>query len=187
MLPKVGPHKVVHDDHTIVHPPTTLRDKALSKVRQSPKEFEESIVRAERALEALTPSFTEWMLSETRRLAHSFAAFEDSARDDDAVQALFMVAHDVRGQAKQFGYPIAAHLAEGLCDLLKSGSGEDMPITILRSYVDSISSMVRFGVRDEANEVALELSRSLARLVAEYRHNFKPAWLQAGTGHGPAA
>jgi hypothetical protein len=91
MLPKIGPHKVVHDDHTILHPPLTLRDKALSKVRQSPKEFEEAIVRAERALDALAPSFTEWMLGETMRLADSFAAFEDGARDDDAVQALFLV------------------------------------------------------------------------------------------------
>jgi hypothetical protein len=166
---KIGPHKVVHDDHTVLHPPTTLRDKGLSKVRQTRKEFEETLARAEMALEALAPSFAEWMSSETRRLSDSLDVFENGPRDADALQSLFLVAHDFRGQAKQFGYPLAGQIATGLCELLQGDDALEIPLVILRSHVDAVCSIVRFGVRDEANEVALEMARALSRVLADYR------------------
>ena len=162
------PEKTVHADHTVIVPPNTLRAKALSHVRQSPADVQQMIARADRALAALAPSFTEWMLSETKRLVDSYEAFEAGPREEEDVKAMFMVAHDIRGQALQFGYPIASHLAAGLCDLLQEGM-RDVPLVILRRYVEAIGSVVRFGVRDEGNEVALALARELGAVSAEFK------------------
>src|SRR4051812_38281173 len=100
-MPKIGPHKMVHDDHTVLHPPTTLRDKALSKVRQTPKEFDEAMTRADLALEPLPPRFPEWMRSEPKPLTDTFPRSHASSRNKQARRAGFRVAPDSPGRTKR--------------------------------------------------------------------------------------
>jgi chemotaxis protein histidine kinase CheA len=168
-LPPNEPRTVVHGDHSEIHPPDTLRAKALTKVRGNPLEIVEMITRADKALAALSSNFAEWMLNEVRRLTEAFAQFDAGPKDDAAYKALFVVAHDVRGQALQFGYPLAGQIAAGLCDLIQNRATNPVPAMILGRYVDSIASIVRAGVKDEANAVAVELARELNRLVTENR------------------
>jgi hypothetical protein len=187
------PERIVHDDHTVIVPPNTLKAKALSLTRQTPEEVARMINRADQALEALAPNFTEWMLSETKRLTDSYDAFEASGKDEEDVKSLFMVVHDIRGQALQFGYPIASQLAAGLCDLLQDGSTIDVPLVLLRRYVEAIGSIVRSGVRDEANAVALALARELAAVTGEFKlrsrqgASGRPATADAPAADPPAA
>lgn len=164
-----APKEEQHGDHAVIHPPNTLRAKALTKVRGSPLEQAEMIRRADKALDALSGNFTEWMLSEVKRLSDHFEHFDAGPREAEDYKTLFLVAHDVRGQAMQFGYPIAGQVAAGLCDLLQNAI--PVPPLILRRYVQAVSSIVRSGVKDEVNAVALELARQLNKLVAEYRRD----------------
>ncbi len=168
------PQRTVHEDYTEITPSNTLRARALVRSHKGQAETFDMIARAEKALEALAPNFNEWMLSEVKRLSEHFEVFDASVKDADDYKSFFMVAHDVRGQAMQFGYPIAGHLASGLCDVLQNRSSVPVPPVILRRYVEAISSIVRSGVKDEANATALELARQLGRIVAEYRKESAP-------------
>ncbi len=78
------------------------------------------------------------------------------------MKSFYIIVHDVRGQALQFGYPIASQLAGGLCEQLERRSEGVIPAVIVRRYVESIASIVRAGIRDEANALAVELARTLA-------------------------
>lgn len=168
-LKAAEPQRTVHEDYTEIRPPDTLRARALVRSHKGPNETLEMINRAEKALEALAPNFKEWMLSEVKRLTDHFEHFDASAKDADDCKSFFLVAHDLRGQAMQFGYPIAGQIAAGLCDLLQNRSSLPVPPIILRRYVQAIASIVRSGVKDEVNATALELGRELGRIVAEYR------------------
>lgn len=168
-LDPAAPTEEQHADHSVIHPPNTLRAKALTKVRSSPLEQAEMVRRADKALEALSSNFNEWMLSEVGRLNEHFELFDAGPREADDYKALFLVAHDVRGQAMQFGYPIAGQVAAGLCDLLQNQV--PVPPLILRRYVQAVSSIVRSGVKDEVNAVALELAKQLNKIVADYRRD----------------
>jgi hypothetical protein len=172
-LDPAAPKEEQHGDHTVIHPPNTLRAKALTKVRSNPFEQQEMVRRADKALEALSSNFTEWMLSEVKRLTDHFEQFDTGPREVEDYKSLFLVAHDVRGQAMQFGYPIAGQVAAGLCDLLQNHV--PVPPVILRRYVEAVSSIVRSGVKDEVNAVALELARQLNKLVADYRRDNTPS------------
>ena len=165
------PETIQHADHAEIRPPDTLRAKALTKVRQNPLEVVEMIKRADKALEVLASNYTDWMLNEVKRLSESFEVFDAGPRDVEAYKALFFVAHDVRGQAMQFGYPLAGQIAGGLCELLQGGLTSPVPPLILRRYVEAISSIVRSGVKDEANAVALELAKHLVKLVTDFRRD----------------
>src|SRR4051794_33199571 len=99
----------------------------MVRTHKGPMETLEMISRAEKALEALAPSFNEWMLSEVKRLTDHFEHFDASSKEPEDFKALFLVAHDVRGQAMQFGYPIAGQIAAGLCDLLQNRAALPVP------------------------------------------------------------
>ena len=100
------------------------------------------IERADRALESLAPSFTEWMNNEVLRLFEAMDGFDASDQGEEASKAFYIVVHDIRGQALQFGYPIAGQLAGGLCDLLERRHEAPIPAIIMRRYVEAIASIV---------------------------------------------
>lgn len=167
-LSSLEPQRTVHADHSVIVPPNTLRAKALVRVKKD-KEVDEMIARADRALESLAPSFTEWMNNEILRLFEAMDQFEHSDQGEEASKSFYIVVHDVRGQALQFGYPLAGQMAGGLCDLLEHRNDTPIPAVIMRRYVEAIASIVRTGIRDEANALAVELARTLAKVVTEYR------------------
>lgn len=168
-LPEPEPKRMVHKDHTVIVPPNTLKAKALVRAKNGQQEVDEMVSRADRALEALAPSFSEWMGNEILRLFEAIDTFEASDRGREAARSFFMVVHDVRGQAFQFGYPLAGRLAGGLCELLETQDDLPLPPVLMRRYVESIASIVRAGIRDESNAVATELVRTLSKVVADYR------------------
>lgn len=167
-LSSLEPQRTVHADHSVIVPPNTLRAKALVRVKKD-NEVDEMIARADRALESLAPSFTEWMNNEILRLFEAMDQFERSDQGEEASKSFYIVVHDVRGQALQFGYPLAGQMAGGLCDLLEHRNEAPIPPVIMRRYVEAIASIVRTGIRDEANALAVELARTLAKVVNEYR------------------
>lgn len=182
-MAELEPKQTVHADHSVIVPPNTLRAKALVKVKKGQQEIDEMIERADRALESLAPSFTEWMNNEVLRLFEAMDTFDRSDQGEEAAKAFFIVVHDVRGQAMQFGYPIAGQLAAGLCDLLERRDGmPQVPSVIMRRYVESIASIVRSGVRDEANALAVELARTLAKVVTDYRTRVAEGRVAVRTG-----
>lgn len=158
-----------HADHTVLHPKPRLREKALVKVANAAMTDDlDMIARAERAVEALEPSFAEWMSSAALGLMAALEAFEQSDMGPDAIHAMRLAAQDVRGQAKQFRYGIVAQIATGLCDHLE-GDALDVPVVVVRRYVEATASVIRAGVSTHANETALELARQLLVLSNELR------------------
>jgi hypothetical protein len=164
-----APHldgKEEHADHTVLHPKPRLKEKALVKAVGAPSMDADMIARAERAVEALAPSYAEWMKTTLASVQGALETFEASDQGPDALRAMELAAQDLRGQSKQFGYTVAARMATGLCELL-AGDELDVPLVVIRRHVEAIASVVRAGVKDQDNATALELVRHLALLCKE--------------------
>ena len=159
-----------YSDHAVLHPKPRLREKALVKSqRPTPTDDADMIARAERAVDALAPSFGKWMAQSAATLLESVEGFgEAGPQSPEEVEALHLLAQDVRGQAKQFGYAVAAQMATGLCDHLAHGE-VDVPMVVVRRYAEAIASVVRAEVKDAPNDIARELVRQLGVLSAEFR------------------
>lgn len=158
-----------HADHTVLHPKPRLREKALVKVAPaSMTDDADMIARAERAVEALEPSFAEWMSSAATGLMAALVVFEQSDMGPAALNEMRLAAQNVRGQAKQFRYGVVAQIATGLCDHLQ-GEALDVPAIVVRRYVEAAASVIRAGISVQANETALELARQLLVLSSECR------------------
>ena len=153
-------------DHHVITQPNPLR-KVMRLVDE--KNFEDPVARAEKALAGLSDEFAKWMAIECDRLAAAHAAilkdgFTPAARDE-----LFRAAHDIKGDAATFGYPLAAAAAESLCRIIEHAPDIDrVPAALIAHHINAIQAIVRehAGVGFEA--VAKELHRKLRGVADEY-------------------
>lgn len=150
------PETIVHKDHSVIIPPTTLRDRAMSLGGTSKDGFDtEALARAEEALATLATDFSVWMRDEAAKLEAARETFRKAPGEEDNQQVLYRASHDIRGQGRTFGYPLAGEVADGLCDLIDGC--EEMTVQVLDlidAHIDAVRAIVRDDVRDEGDAVA---------------------------------
>jgi chemotaxis protein histidine kinase CheA len=126
-----------------------------------------AIKRAETAMDQLKGNFAEWAKDDVRRLAE---AREGYAQKPDAASraALLRAAHDMKGQAATFDFPLIARVAGSLANLIHDlPEGKDLSLTLVDAHVGAIQVIHRENIRDMSNPVAVTLAKELEARVAE--------------------
>jgi len=157
----------VFSDHTVLHPPNRLKDRATQLVGPRDRGEAEAIHRAERALGMLSQEFGSWMDTEIERLEEARKAVA-AQPSPDAVDVLYRVVHDLRGQAATLGYPLAGEIAEGLCVFIERLEGAPPPQPLVDRHVESIRAIVRQEVHGRDDPLGAMLTRRLAQLRDQY-------------------
>jgi HPt (histidine-containing phosphotransfer) domain-containing protein len=156
-----------YGDHEVIVPENRLR-KAVTRKPHAPGE-DDPIARAERALAELSTEFSSWMESECERL--------DKARRDIAVtgftkaskEALFHAAHDIKGEAATFGFPLLTAAADSLCRLIEhTPDVTRIPIKLVDQHVDAVRAIYREYARSDAKELAAKLTKRLRVVTDEF-------------------
>ena len=157
----------VFSDHTVLHPPNRLKERATQLIGPRGPGEAEAVHRAERALGMLSQEFASWMDAEIERLEEARKAFATQS-SQGAADALYRVAHDLRGQAATLGYPLAGEIAEGLCVFIERLEERPLPQAVVDRHVESIRAIVRQDVRGRDNPLGVALTLRLAQLRAQY-------------------
>lgn len=152
-------------DARVIHMSGTLRAKATVRASDVSGGDEMSVAAAEAAMKELSGDFQNWMGDEVNRLVAAYEAFRDTAPNARDVAPLFRAAHDIRGQASVFGYPLASEIAGSLSKLLDKIEPNYLPIQLVAHHVDSIKAVYRDNIRDYANPVATQIVHNLRRAI----------------------
>jgi CheY-like chemotaxis protein len=104
-------------DHEVIVPPNKLK-KAVQKVARHHLEFD-PVAKAEAALAELSKDFSAWMGQECDRLDAARHAMRAGGINQGTRDGLFLAAHDIKGQAATFGFPLVAPVADSLCRLIE--------------------------------------------------------------------
>jgi HPt (histidine-containing phosphotransfer) domain-containing protein len=165
-------------DHDVIVPPNPLK-KAV--VRTAPGESEpDPVVRAEQALFELSADFSRWMESECERLDAArravAAGFTDKTRDE-----LFRAAHDIKGEAATFGFPLIEPVAASLCRLIEhTPDAARIPLILIDQHVDGIIAIVHRNARGNSERKAQVLARRLRQVTEEFlvhENRHRPGYL----------
>lgn len=163
-----SPAKMKPGSHEVIIPPSTLRDKAL-KPGSSRRNDMRAIERAEKALQALSCNFEEWMRDEVNSLLQARSRYKADPTAPEALHELFRVAHDMKGQASTLEYPYVTRVCMSLCSLFEDLPSKDrIPMILVDQHVDAINAMVREGVRTDPHPTAEALAARLAGVTADY-------------------
>ena len=166
-------------DHEIITPPNKLR-KVVSAVSSSDPN-DDPVARAEQALFELSGDFSRWMESECERLdaaRHAAAGgFTEQTRDE-----LFRAAHDIKGEAATFGFPLIEPVAASLCRLIEhSPDLARIPLMLIDQHVDGIVAIVHRNARGNTERKAQQLARRLSQVTEEFlvhENGHRPGYLE---------
>jgi chemotaxis protein histidine kinase CheA len=127
-----------------------------------------AIKRAEEAIDELKVEFAGWVIEDVNRLIETRDAYE-SQMNNERLGNLYRAAHDLKGQATTFDFPLVARVASSLCKLTDdTNSGIGLPFPLIDAHVDAIRVIVRDGIKDRNNQVATILAVELERQVGVF-------------------
>lgn len=164
-------------DHEIITPVNKLEKFKVKFVAPG----DDPLARAEAALAQLSDEFGDWMIAECDRLDAARRTVRECGFTDGSFEELFHAAHDVKGDAATFGFPLAAGAAESLCRILEHSPDRDrIPIALVDQHVDAIRAIVREYARPDIADVATALTGRL-RLVSDdflvHENRHRPGYL----------
>ena len=156
-----------YGDHEVIQPENKLR-KVVSVKPLLPNE-DHPVARAEKALADLSTEFSSWMDSECERLdqaRRSIAAHGFTAASKDAI---YHAAHDIKGEAATFGFPLVALAADSLCRLIEhTPDVTRIPVNLVDQHVDAVRAIHREYSRSDAKELAATLTKRLRAVTDEF-------------------
>ena len=158
--PKVATFK----DHEVITPPNRLRGAVGRAVAG-----DDPVARAEAALAQLSGEFSDWMRAECEELDRARHRARAAGMAEPQRATLFRAAHDIKGQAATFGFPLVAAAAESLCVLLEeTRDPRRIPAALIDQHVDAVRAIIREHGRPLAPTLAEELTRRLREASAEF-------------------
>ena len=155
-------------DHEVIMPPNKLK-KAVEKIKPGTKIDFDPVARAEAALAELAADFVQWMELECARLDAARNAVKASGMNTGTREALFLAAHDIKGQAATFGYPLVAPVADSLCRLVEhTPEMERIPMALVDQHVDAVRAITTKNTRGDSNANAAKLAEKLRHVTEEF-------------------
>ena len=123
--------------------------------------------RAEQALTELQGEFADWIAEDVRALT---AARQGYARTQEAParDALLRTAHDIKGQAATFHYPLIARVAASLSRLIgELPESAPLPLSLVDAHVDAITVIHKNNLQHGNDKTAQTLCAALDARVNE--------------------
>ena len=155
-------------DHEVILPPNKLK-KAVQKVKPGTKVDFDPVASAEAALAELAADFSKWMELECTRLDAARNAVKASGMNSGTHDVLFLAAHDIKGQAATFGYPLVAPVADSLCRLIEhTPEMKRIPMDLVDQHVDAVRAITHKNARGDSDATAAVLAQRLRQVTDEF-------------------
>jgi len=154
-------------DYEVIMPPNKLA-KAIAKVAPGAPP-DDPVARAEAALAEIAEEFSSWMDSECERLMSARGKLKTSGINDATRDELFRAAHDIKGEADTFGFPLAGQVADSLCRLIEhSPEFARVPMSLIDQHVDAVRAIIREAELKGAEKTANELATRLRQVTDDF-------------------
>ena len=169
-------------DHEVIMPPNRLR-KAVQKVAPGSDSSFDPVARAEAALAELADDFALWMEQECVRLDGALATIKSAGPTPANRDALFRAAHDIKGQAATFGFPLVAPVADSLCRLIEYMPDiARLPMALVEQHVSAIRAITHRNTQGDIDTNAVKLAEKLRHVTDEFlvhENSDRPDYLES--------
>ena len=132
------------------------------------------IARAEAALQDMAGEYLGWVERDLAALEASAAEFAaataNPARRAAALQTVYGVVHDIKGQGATFEFTLVTGVAAALCRYLEQtaeigGEGAAADPEIVTAHVAALRAVIHNGIRGDGGALGRQVERELANAV----------------------
>jgi HPt (histidine-containing phosphotransfer) domain-containing protein len=128
----------------VINPPNTLKSKIIvgGPGAVDPKTLE----RAESVIAGMSDNYLKSVQDDMVRISAAFERLKSGAGNGStpAIEEIFQISHDVKGQGGSFGYPLLTAIGNELCRLIEK-LGNDIgasEIEAIRIHIDAMKLVV---------------------------------------------
>jgi hypothetical protein len=127
-----------------------------------------AIAKAEAALKSLSGNFAQWLSDEITKLDAARQTVKSDGMTADAMEGLYLRAHDLKGLGATYGFPIITRIAGSLCRLIDDKEKRTTaPMGLVDAHIDAIKAAVRDDIKDDSHPVGKILVQELEARVSE--------------------
>jgi hypothetical protein len=120
-----------------------------------------AIKRAEEAMDALKSEFSDWIAQDVKKLMAARARYS-ATPDTQARAALLRTAHDIKGQAPTYNYPLIARVAASLSRMIgELPADAAIPLHLVDAHVDAIQVIHKLALQNTSDKTAQALCAEL--------------------------
>lgn len=147
-------------------------------------EMARRLARAEAAVADLAKSYVGWASTDVEKCVEHLALaraaaptgnlpagnLPEGAADDRsiAIQALYAIAHNIKGQGSSFGFPLMTRLGDSLCRLTRAKRPfADSDLNVIQAHLEAMRLVLAQGIRGDGGELGAKLAQRLEAMVAE--------------------
>lgn len=123
----------------------------------------DALARAEQALERLSGDYLTWVEADAASLRAALAELAAHPSDiSDVLWRMFRIAHDVKGQATTFGYPLVTEIGRRLCHLIESRpQPQPDDIALLSRHVEALAEVITCRLTGDGGEAGRRILERL--------------------------
>lgn len=123
--------------------------------------------RAEAAMDGLKSQFGDWIAGDVKALIEARANYAKAANADTR-GALLRRAHDIKGQAPTFDFPLIARVAASLARMIgELPPTTALPLSLIDAHVNAIQVIHKQNLKDTNDKIAQALCAELDARVDE--------------------
>ena len=134
-----------------------------------------AVKRAEQAMDTLKGEFANWLADDVDALVAARTRYGEKP-DASTRAALLRAAHDIKGQAATFNYPLIARVAGSLSRMIGDlPENAGLPLSLIDAHVNAILVIHKQAMQDTGDKIALALCTELDARVDEILAGKTPA------------
>ncbi len=123
---------MAEEELEIINPPNTLKSKV--KTGGPGAVNLEALERAEKVIANLSDSYLDWVQEDLKKITATFDDLKAGrGAQKEALDGIFRLAHDMKGQGGSFGFGLVTSVGNELCRMI-----EKMPSPLTQSHIDAI-------------------------------------------------
>ncbi len=132
-----------NDDLEFITPPNTLKSKV--SIGGAGAVDEAALKRAEEAIAGMTDEYLEWVVQDIARIETACRELKADETDREAkLQAVFQVAHDIKGQGGSFGFDLMTVIGNQVCRVIEKADSDDPHIVdVIDVHVEAMKMIVK--------------------------------------------
>lgn len=125
---------------------------------------------AEAAVAELAASFTTWVQDDLASARKALDTAKQSPADNlGAVQEIFGICHNIKGQAGSFGYNLMTTIGGQLCDMIRDRSEPAGPelLKAVEAHLAALQFLAERGIDGDGGEIGQKLIVKLRQLSSK--------------------
>lgn len=135
-----------------------------------PAVSEEALQKANAALEKLAEDYPDWVAAQVAELRALHGRMVDTPETRrKTLDAIRIMAQEIKGQGATFGYPLVSTFALSLQECSGPAAPlSDSHVEVVKAHVDSIGAVIKDRVKGSGGQVGKELTQQLKAAIEKH-------------------